>query len=226
MTFTSDVRFRTQTAFFAAGAHTDFATPTVHRRYLPAAVAVCLSVFGLVGALAVPYHSLAAQALDSTGMPSLESLAMEAGRASRRHPIRSVAPALLCEPAHPLVDSASLAACAALTADRAAAITAAFARGVEVALGGTAEGDTAVAFPICPTDLDRVGGPRVLIARLTAPVAGVHDGRWEGRLTVELRCRSPAAGGDAVRILGKEYLYQWSGRGWEMYQHSWLRAGR
>jgi hypothetical protein len=67
----------------------------------------------------------------------------------------------------------------------------------------------------------------VLIARVTAPVAGVHDGRWEGRLTVEMRCRSPAgAGGDRITILGKEYLYQWSGRAWEMYQHSWLHAGR
>jgi hypothetical protein len=157
-------------------------------------------------------------------MPSLELLAMEAGRASRRHPIRAVVPALLCEPAHPLVDSASLAACAALPADRAAAITAAFARGVEVPLGETAEGASADAFPICPTDLDR--GPRVLVARLTAPLAGVQDGRWEGRLTVELRCRSPVGAGGEIRIMGKEYLYQWSGRAWEMYQHSWLRAGR
>jgi hypothetical protein len=160
-------------------------------------------------------------------MPPLDLLAMEAGRASRRHPIRAVADALLCEPSHPLVDSASLAACVVLTATvRAAAITAAFARGIELPLGPTAETDSAVASPICPTDIDRAGGPRLLLARLTAPVVGVQDGRWEGRLTVELRCRSPGAGGDGIRILGKEYLYQWSGRAWEMYQHSWLRAGR
>jgi hypothetical protein len=187
-----------------------------------------LLLFGLACVLSVPCRSLTAQALDSTGMPSLELLAMEAGRASRAHPIRAVASTLLCEPSHPLLDSASLAACTALTASsRAAAITAAFARGIELPLGGAAEGDSAVAFPICPTDLNRAGAPRVLIARVTAPVAGVLDGRWEGRLTVELRCRSPAtAGSDRITIMGKEYLYQWSGRAWEMYQHSWLRAGR
>jgi hypothetical protein len=190
-------------------------------------LAVCLFLFGLAGVLAAPCRSLTAQAFDSTGMPSLELLAMEAGRASRPHPIRAVAHALLCEPSHPLVDSASLAACAVLTTARAAAITAAFARGIEVPLSGTADGDSAVALPICPTDLDRAGGPRVLLARVTAPLVGVRDGRWEGRLMVELRCRSPVgAAGDGIRILGKEYLYQWSGRAWEMYQYSWLRAGR
>ena len=179
-------------------------------------------------ACAILRASLTAQAFDSTGMPSLELLAMEAGRASRLQPIRAVERALLCEPSHPLVDSASLAACAVLTSmSRAAAIATAFARGIDAPLGGTAEGDSTVAFPICPTDLNRAGAPRVLVARVTAPVVGVNDKRWEGRLTVELRCRSPdAAGGDEIRILGKEYLYQWSGRAWEMYQHSWLRAGR
>ena len=40
-----------------------------------------LTVIGLAGALAAPCAALTAQALDSTGMPSLEQLAMEAGRA-------------------------------------------------------------------------------------------------------------------------------------------------
>ena len=189
---------------------------------------VFLLLFGLASVLATPWRILPAQAFDSTGMPSLELLAMEAGRASRRHPIRAVAQTLLCEPSHPLADSASLAACAVLTTvGRTAAITAAFARGVETPLDTTAEGESAAAFPVCPTDLDRAGAPRALLARVTAPVVGVHEGRWEGRLLVELRCRSPGgAGGDGIRIMGKEYLYQWSGRAWEMYQHSWLRAGR
>ena len=39
---------------------------------------------GLLG----PWQKVDAQAFDSTAMPSLELLAMEAGRASRRHPIR------------------------------------------------------------------------------------------------------------------------------------------
>ncbi|HUQ83083.1 MAG TPA: hypothetical protein VM076_18170 [Gemmatimonadaceae bacterium] len=182
--------------------------------------------FALAVAVAVPCRSLAAQAFDSTGMPSLELLAMEAGRASRAHPIRAVAPSLLCEPAHPLVDSASLAACAALPADRAAAIIAAFARGIQAPLGAPVDSATAVALPTCPPDLDRSGAPRVLLARLTAPIVGVREKRWEGRLLIELRCRSPdGAAGDGIRILAKEYLYQWSGRAWEMYQHSWLHAG-
>ena len=162
-----------------------------------------LLLFGLAIVLSAPCRSLTAQALDSSGMPSLALLALEAGRASRVHPIRGVVPALLCEPSHPLVDSASLAACAAVTtASRDAAITAAFARGIALPLAGTAEGDRAVAFPICPTDLNRARAPRVLIARVTAPVAGVHDGRWEGRLTVEMRCRSPAGAGGEGRMGG------------------------
>lgn len=186
-----------------------------------------LRLVGLAIALAAPGQDLTAQAFDSTGMPSLELLAMEAGRASRRHPIRAVANTILCEPAHPLVDSASLAACAALDPGRAAAIIAAFARGLEVPLASAADGDTAVAFPICPADLDRATGPRVLLAKVTAPRVGMRDGRWEGLLTVELRCRTPAAlGGEGIRTMGKEYLYQWSGRAWQLYQHSWWRAER
>ena len=186
-----------------------------------------LSIVTFVGAMAAPCRGLAAQALDSTGMPSLELLAEEAGRASRRHPIRAVAHALLCESGHPLVDSASLAACAALDSARAAAIVAAFARGLDVPLIGMAGGDAASELPVCPEDLDRVAGPRVLLARVTAPVAGVLDERWEGRLTVELRCRAPGAGsGRGIRTMGKEYLYQWSGSAWRLYQHSWWRAER
>jgi hypothetical protein len=58
-------------------------------------------VVELVGALVAPVDALMAQALDSTGMPSLEQLALEAGRASRRHPVGTVAQAFLCEPTHP-----------------------------------------------------------------------------------------------------------------------------
>jgi hypothetical protein len=182
-----------------------------------------LLLIGLTGAFPASGHALTVQAFDSTGMPSLEMLAMEAGRASRRHPIRAVAHAMLCEPTHPLVDSASLAACAMVDSTRAAAITAAFARGLEVPLAGTADGDTTVMFPVCPADLDRVAGPRVLLARITVPLVGVYEGRWEGRFTVEMRCRSPDG---AVRTLGKEYLYQWSGRAWQLYQYSSWRDVR
>jgi hypothetical protein len=177
-----------------------------------------LLIIGSTVAVPAPGRGLAAQALDSTGMPSLELLAMEAGRASRRHPIRAVAHAMLCEPTHPLVDSASLVACAMVDSTRAAAITAAFARGLEVPLAGTAD-----MFPVCPADLDRVAGPRVLLARITVPLVGVYEGRWEGRFTIELRCRSPDG---AVRTLGKEYLYQWSGRAWQLYQYSSWRDVR
>ena len=72
-------------------------------------------LIGLAGAVVAPFRGLMAQTFDSTGMPSLELLATEAGRASRIHAIRAVAQALLCDRSHPLVDSASLAACAMLT---------------------------------------------------------------------------------------------------------------
>ena len=158
-------------------------------------------------------------------MPSLEQLALEAGTASRRHPIRAVAPELLCEPNHPLVDSASLAACAALDPTRAAAITAAFARGLEVPLADTTTDDSSLA--LCPPDIDRVAEPRVLAARVLAPIVGMNDGRWEGRLTVEIRCRASGAGtAGGVRTMGKEYLYQWNGREWRLYQFAWLRGDR
>jgi hypothetical protein len=179
----------------------------------------------IVTLVAAPCGGLSAQALDSTGMPSLEQLALEAGKASRRHPIRAVSPELLCEPNHPLVDSASLVACVVLAGPRAAAITAAFARGLEVPLAATAEAEAPSELPGCPRDLERVPDPRVLLARITAPLAGVREGVWEARLTVELRCRSQSGGG-GIRTMGKEYLYQWSGREWKLYQHSWWRAER
>src|SRR4029453_8367892 len=101
--------------------------PPIMTRRVSLSLGIVL-VVGVAGALAAPCRGLTAQAFDSTGMPSLEQLAMEAGRASRRHPIRAVAHAILCEPGHPLVDSASLAVCAVLDSARGAAITAAFAR--------------------------------------------------------------------------------------------------
>ena len=180
-----------------------------------------LSIVGVAGALVTPCRALPAQALDSTGMPPLDQLALEAGRASRRHPIRAVSRALLCEPTHPLADSASLAACSALDSARAAAFTAAFARGLEVPLADTTTDDTA--FALCPADVERVAEPRVLVARVMAPVVGVRDERWEGRLMVEIRCRSPGAG-SGIRTMGKEYLYQWSGHDWRLYQFAWLRG--
>ena len=181
-----------------------------------------LMVVELVGALVAPVDALMAQALDSTGMPSLEQLALEAGRASRRHPVGTVAQAFLCEPTHPLMDSASVAACAALDSARAGAIISAFARGLEVPLGAPPTDSTALGFPNCPADLDRASGRRVLPARLTAPVVGVRDGVWEGRLLMEVRCRSGGAErGEAIRTMGKEYLYQWIGGAWRLYQFSW-----
>ena len=185
-------------------------------------VFVAILIVSLAATLVAPCRDLAAQVPpDSTGMPSLELLAREAGRESRRHPIRSVAHTLLCEAGHPLVDSASTAACAALDSVRAAAITTAFAHGLDVPLSTTADSD-AVAFPICPRELDRVDGSRVLLARVTAPVVGMREGRWEGRITVELRCRPPTGG--EVRTMGKEYLYEWDGRAWRLYQHAWWRS--
>ena len=195
-----------------------------HRAFSPLAI---LLMAGVAGAGVAPCRGLTAQAVDSTGMPPLELLALEAGRASRRHAIRAVVPSILCEPGHPLVDSASVAGCAALDPTRAAAITAAFARGLDVPLAAPPDADAPPEFPVCPADLDRVAGPRVFLTRITAPLVGMREGRWEGRLTVELRCRPGAAGnGEDIRIMGKEYLYQWSGREWQLYQYSSWRAVR
>ena len=186
-----------------------------------------LTAVALAGALAAPCEAVTAQALDSTGMPSLEQLALEAGRASRHHPVATVAPTLLCEPTHPLIDSASVAACAALDSAKAAAITAAFARGLEVPLAAPPGDSAALGFPVCPADLDRTSGGRVLRARVTAPVAGVRDGIWEGRLLMEVRCQpGPAGSGDAIRTMGKEYLYQWIGGAWRLYQFAWRGTAR
>ncbi len=168
--------------------------------------------------LMMPSLRVSAQSVDSTGMPSLERLATEAGHASRRHPIRAVVRTLLCEPNHPLVDSTALAACAALDSTRAANIITAFARALDVPLVDSVASD----LPECPTDWDRANATPTLLARVTAPAAGVRDSIWEGRLTVEMRCRSLRG----VETRGKEFLYQWRRGAWELYQHSWWRAER
>jgi hypothetical protein len=179
----------------------------------------------LVGGMATPCRGQETQALDSTGMPSLELLAEEAGRVSRRHAVRAVSPTMLCEEGHPLVDSASVAACAVLAGTRAASIIAAFAKGLAVPVGTGPAADTSIDSPSCPPDIEKGIEPRVLLARVTAPVVGVRERVWEGRLTMELRCRSTPAGKD-VATLGKSYLYQWNGREWKMYQFSWWRSER
>lgn len=197
----------------------------MHRAFSASAVLLIAGLAGITGALVLPCRYLRAQASDSTGMPPLDQLALAAGRESRRHPIRAVAHTMLCEPSHPLADSASLAACAALDSVRAAAITASFARGLGVPLAATLDSGAEAEIPACPADVERVAEPRVLIARLMAPIVGMQDGHWEGRLTVELRCRSPGAGSSGgVRIMGKEYLYQWSGHEWKLYQFAWLHG--
>jgi len=72
-----------------------------------------------------------------------------------------------------------------------------------------------------------VSGGRILPARLTAPVAGVRDGVWEGRLLMEVRCRpGPAGSGGTIRTMGKEYLYQWAGGAWRLYQFAWRGTAR
>ena len=177
--------------------------------------------FAIAGA---PLASVRAQIPDSSGMPSLELLAAEAGRASRRHPIRAVAAELLCEPAHPLVDSASAAACSTLDTGARAALTAAFARGLEVPLAARAASPTSDEQSACPSDLERRPQPRVVLARLTAPIVGELEGRWEGRITVEFRCRMDGGSEGALQVIGKEYLYQWTGTAWRLYQFAWRRT--
>ena len=183
---------------------------------------------GLVGGMATPCRGQETQALDSAGMPSLELLAQEAGRASRRHAVRALSPTMLCEEGHPLVDSASVAACAALAGARAVSIIAAFAKGLEVpVVAPPADAEPSIDFLTCPPDIEKGVESRVLLARLTAPVVGVRERIWEGRLTMELRCRSTKADrGREIATLGKSYLYQWNGREWKLYQFSWWRSER
>jgi hypothetical protein len=184
-------------------------------------------VGGMVAALGAPTVVLGAQVPDSSGMPSLELLITEAGRASRRHPIAEVAPEMLCDPGHPLVDSATVAACGALDVVRRASLTAAFARGAGVSVAAGTASTAHDEMPECPADLERRSGPRVVRTILTAPIVGLRDDRWEARLTVQFRCRVTAAGSsDALRVIAKEYLYQWTGSTWRLYQYAWRRTSR
>ena len=182
---------------------------------------------GIIAVVGAPRATASAQHADSSGMPSLELLAAEAGRASRRHPIAAVAGELLCDPSHPLLDSAAVAACASLDPVRRALLTAAFARGLDVPLVAATESPSAQTVPVCPPELERRPEPRTLLVRLTPPVVGARDGRWEGRLAVDFRCYIGAMEprGD-LRVVGKEYLFQWTGTAWRLYQYAWRRTNR
>lgn len=180
-----------------------------------------------IGAVAgVPPSVAGAQARDSTGMPSLELLATEAGRASRRHPISAVAEALLCDASHPLVDSAAVDACTSLVGARRSQFAAAFARALEVPLVDPAFVNGR-SVPPCPPDLEQRADSPGVVVRLTPPIVGEREGRWEGRLAVEFGCYIGGTGapGD-LRVVAKEYLYQWTGSRWRLYQFAWRRTSR
>jgi hypothetical protein len=175
--------------------------------------------------MAAPCRGQETQAFDSTGMPSLELLAQEAGRVSRRHAVRAILPTMLCDENHPFVDSASVTACTVLAGTKEASIIAAFAKGLEVPVVSAT--DTAVDFAECPRDIEKGVDSHVLVARITAPVVGVRERVWEGRLTMELRCRpANSERGKDYATLGKSFLYQWNGREWKLYQFSWWRSER
>ena len=153
---------------------------------------------------------------------SLELLAAAIGAASRREPIAALSGTLNCDPASAALDSASVQMCE-LLGSSGSLIVAEFAR----ALGRPADAswptDPARELPVCEEERSgparRDDRRRDRFARIAAPVVGERDGKWEGRMTLELSCRVVRADGRAdVRTLAREYLCQWDGRAWRLYQ--------
>jgi hypothetical protein len=148
-----------------------------------------------------------------------ELLAAAVGEAaSRRDAIVGVGAALHCDPASPSLDSASVNACAAIPTADAARLVAAFARTLGRPLLDRWP-VTIADYPACESEAAR-GPPRPeAVARIGAPVVGDHEGRWEGRITVELSCRQLTGGAtQPMRVVAKEFLFQWDGRAWKLYQ--------
>jgi hypothetical protein len=138
----------------------------------------------------------------------MEALAAAVGQVSRRDAIIAVGRDLHCDAGSAGVDSAAVQACGGLTSADAARLIAAFARGVGRPLLDQWP-STNADYPACDGET---------VARIGAPVVGDREGRWEGRITVEVSCRQPPSSTKPLRIVAKEYLFQWDGRAWAFYQ--------
>jgi hypothetical protein len=142
----------------------------------------------------------------------MEALAGAVGQASRRDAIVAVGRQLNCDAGSTGVDSAAVEACAAFTTADVARLVAAFAGAVGSPLLDQ--------WPSTNADYPPCDGERPqAVARIGAPVVGDREGRWEGRITVELSCRPlTGAASQRLRVLAKEFLFQWDGRAWTFYQ--------
>jgi hypothetical protein len=113
---------------------------------------------------------------------TMEALAGAVGQASRRDAIVAVGRQLNCDAGSTGVDSAAVEACAAFTTADVARLVAAFAGAVGSPLLDQ--------WPSTNADYPPCDGERPqAVARIGAPVVGDREGRWEGRITVELSCR-------------------------------------
>ena len=147
-----------------------------------------------------------------------ELLAAAAGEASRRDAIVGVGAVLHCDPASPSLDSASVNACAAIPTADAARLVAAFARTLGRPLLDRWP-VTVADYPACEGEAARGPLRPEAVARIGAPVVGDHEGRWEGRITAELSCRQLTGGAtQSLRVVAREFLFQWDGRAWKLYQ--------
>ena len=176
--------------------------------------------------LCLPAAALGAQnsARAPVAAPSgatLELLAAAIGAASRREPILRLSGTLNCDPASAALDSASVQMCD-LLGPSAPRIVAEFAHALGRAADATWPSDPGRELPVCAEETAasrRDDGRRDRFARIGAPVVGEHDGKWEGRMTLELSCRLVRPdGGAGVRTVAREYLCQWDGRAWRLYQ--------
>jgi len=139
----------------------------------------------------------------------MEALAAAVGQSSRREGIVAVGRELHCDGSSMGVDTAAVLACGALPPDYAARLVAVFARAIGRPLLDQ--------WPSAPADHPACDGEA--LARIGAPVVGDREGRWEGRITVELSCRpSTSSPTHPLRVITKEFLFQWDGRAWTFYQ--------
>lgn len=164
---------------------------------------------------------LAAQDSLVAGQPAgatTELLATAVGQAARRDGIVAVGRVLYCDATSAALDSASVQACIALTEANATRLVGAFAHALGRPLLEQWPTTTAD-YPACEDDGARGQRGSLAVARIGAPVVGDREGRWEGRITVELSCRQPNGGGPPfLRVLAREFLFQWDGHAWTFYQ--------
>ena len=198
------------------------------KRMTACALARRLGSWAVLGVLCAPTLPLRAQEARLKAAPAgatLELLATAVGVASRREPISVLGRALNCDASSAALDSASVQACVTLLPYEATLLLATYARALGRAPMGDWPSDLADELPVCEGREEGTGHsrrgvpPRDRFARISAPVVGERDEQWEGRITIELSCRVLGEHGRAaIRTIATEYLCQWDGRAWALYQ--------